>query len=148
MRASSSSSEIARARISCSLRLWKVRMGHVPSAGCHGHSLSFIVTSRKLRGNIIIRMARIAKPLARGLPMRFCTWLVTLLFPALLLLPLLPAADDKKSDDTGITWKKTVLDTKFRAEGVAVADVNKDGKLDVLAGEVWYERSEEHTSEL
>jgi hypothetical protein len=71
--------------------------------------------------------------------MRFCIRLVTLLFPVILLLPLLSAADDKKSDDTGITWKKTVLDTKFRAEGVAVADVNKDGKLDVLAGEVWYE---------
>jgi hypothetical protein len=52
---------------------------------------------------------------------------------------LLGAADDKKSDDTGITWKKTVLDKRFRAEGVAVADVNKDGKMDVLAGDVWYE---------
>jgi hypothetical protein len=40
---------------------------------------------------------------------------------------------------TKITWKKTVLDTKFRSEGVAVADVNKDGKMDVLNGEYWYE---------
>ena len=38
-----------------------------------------------------------------------------------------------------ITWKKTVLDRKFRSEGVAVADVNKDGKIDVLNGEYWYE---------
>ena len=38
-----------------------------------------------------------------------------------------------------ITWKKTVLDPKFRAEGVAVADVNNDGKKDVLVGEFWYE---------
>ncbi len=38
-----------------------------------------------------------------------------------------------------ITWKKTVLDTKFRSEGSAVADVNKDGKIDVLNGEYWYE---------
>jgi len=38
-----------------------------------------------------------------------------------------------------ITWKKTVLDPKFRSEGVAVADVNKDGKIDVLNGEYWYE---------
>jgi hypothetical protein len=52
----------------------------------------------------------------------------------------LPAADTAKDkDDTGITWKKTVIDKTFRAEGVAVADVNKDGKLDILIGEVWYE---------
>jgi hypothetical protein len=38
-----------------------------------------------------------------------------------------------------ISWKKTVLDRAFRSEGVAVADVNRDGKLDILAGEVWYE---------
>lgn len=42
-------------------------------------------------------------------------------------------------DPPAITWKKTVLDTKFRSEGVAVADVNKDGKTDVLVGEFWYE---------
>jgi len=34
---------------------------------------------------------------------------------------------------------RTVLDTAFRSEGVAVGDVNHDGRLDVLAGEVWYE---------
>ena len=38
-----------------------------------------------------------------------------------------------------ITWEKAVLDRTFRSEGVAVADVNKDGKLDVLVGELWYE---------
>jgi hypothetical protein len=38
-----------------------------------------------------------------------------------------------------MSWRKTVLDRAFRAEGVAVADVNRDGKLDILAGEVWYE---------
>jgi hypothetical protein len=48
--------------------------------------------------------------------------------------PLAEAADEVK-----ITWKKTVLDPRFRSEGVAVADVNKDGKADVLNGEYWYE---------
>jgi len=38
-----------------------------------------------------------------------------------------------------LKFKKIVLDTTFRSEGVAVADVNRDGKMDVLAGEVWYE---------
>lgn len=40
---------------------------------------------------------------------------------------------------TDPTWEKVVLDRKFRGEGVAVADANKDGKMDVLAGEWWYE---------
>ena len=38
-----------------------------------------------------------------------------------------------------ITWEKQVLDTKFRSEGVAVADVNQDGKKDILNGEYWYQ---------
>jgi len=53
------------------------------------------------------------------------------------LAPAAPRADEPK-----ITWKKTVLDTKFRSEGVAIADVNKDGKIDVLNGEYWYEAPE------
>jgi hypothetical protein len=69
--------------------------------------------------------------------MRATRWLLALLVPALALAAL-PAADDP-TPDTGITWKKTVLDKAFRSEGVAVADVNKDGKLDILNGEVWYE---------
>ena len=38
-----------------------------------------------------------------------------------------------------VRWKKYVLDTHFRAEGATVADVNQDGKKDVLAGNLWYE---------
>src|SRR5438105_2744087 len=37
-----------------------------------------------------------------------------------------------------ISFKKTVLDTKFRAEGVTVGDFNHDGKLDIAAGTVYY----------
>jgi hypothetical protein len=36
-------------------------------------------------------------------------------------------------------WERTVIDSKFRSEGVAIADVNKDSKLDVLIGDSWYE---------
>jgi hypothetical protein len=38
-----------------------------------------------------------------------------------------------------ISWRKQVLDRCFRSEGVTVADVNRDGRLDVIAGNVWYE---------
>jgi hypothetical protein len=38
-----------------------------------------------------------------------------------------------------ITWKKTVVDKKFHAEGVAVADVNHDGLPDIMVGDYWYE---------
>jgi hypothetical protein len=40
---------------------------------------------------------------------------------------------------TSVSWKKTTVDRAFRAEGVAVADVNKDGSMDILVGDVWYE---------
>src|SRR5437870_13901168 len=33
-----------------------------------------------------------------------------------------------------ISFKKTEIDREFRSEGVAVADVNHDGKPDILAG--------------
>jgi hypothetical protein len=51
--------------------------------------------------------------------------------------------DDKPRGKTKpapvITWKKTVVDRAFRSEGVAVADVNQDGKMDIIVGDVWYE---------
>ena len=37
-----------------------------------------------------------------------------------------------------VRFKKIVVDETFRSEGVAVGDVNHDGKIDVLAGDVWY----------
>ena len=38
-----------------------------------------------------------------------------------------------------IRFKKTVLSSTFISEGVTVADVNNDGKKDVLAGAWWFE---------
>jgi hypothetical protein len=61
---------------------------------------------------------------------------------ACLTLAALPAADEKKlapATADSISFKKTVLDRAFRSEGVAIGDVNKDGKMDILNGEVWFE---------
>src|SRR5262249_15973571 len=38
-----------------------------------------------------------------------------------------------------VSFKKITLDREFRSEGVAVADVNHDGRTDVIAGNLWYE---------
>src|SRR4051795_12796236 len=69
--------------------------------------------------------------------MKTSVWSIAPLLPLTLALTVLPAADEKKAAD--ITWKKTVLDKVFRSEGVAADDVNRDGKVDVLTGEMWYE---------
>jgi hypothetical protein len=75
--------------------------------------------------------------------MRLRFWLPALVLPVPLfaILSALPAADavPTAAPADAITWKKTVLDPVFRSEGVAVADVNKDGKMDVINGEAWYE---------
>jgi hypothetical protein len=38
-----------------------------------------------------------------------------------------------------VSFRKIVVDEAFRSEGVAVADVNHDGKLDIMVGDLWYE---------
>ncbi len=70
--------------------------------------------------------------------MRSRLWLSLLLLP-LAVLPAVPADKGKGTPADQITWKKIVVDTKFRSEGVAIADVNKDGKMDVVTGEWWFE---------
>lgn len=45
----------------------------------------------------------------------------------------------RQSHAAPISWKKIVVDDTFRSEGSAVADVNKDGKADILVGDLWYE---------
>jgi hypothetical protein len=59
--------------------------------------------------------------------------------PLSLLALIVFASSSFAADSPVITWKKTVIDPRFRSEGVAVADVNKDGKMDILNGEYWYE---------
>jgi hypothetical protein len=52
---------------------------------------------------------------------------------------LLGASASSAEDAASISWKRTQLDKTFRSEGVAIADLNKDGKMDIIAGDVWYE---------
>jgi hypothetical protein len=65
--------------------------------------------------------------------------LLLLLLSALVILPAATGKDEPNKSAPAITWKKTILDPVFRSEGVAIADVNRDGKMDVLNGEAWYE---------
>jgi len=48
-------------------------------------------------------------------------------------------AQKSQPASSNISWKRTTVDSVFRSEGVAVADFNKDGKLDIFTGDVWYE---------
>ncbi len=56
---------------------------------------------------------------------------------SLLLVVALGQVSD--AENPSIRFQKTRLDGKFRSEGVAVGDFNRDGKLDIAAGYVWYE---------
>ena len=38
-----------------------------------------------------------------------------------------------------VKFKKIKVDDLFRSEGVAIGDVNKDGKNDLCVGDLWYE---------
>jgi hypothetical protein len=62
-----------------------------------------------------------------------------LLLPAAALLLAARAPHAAGREAREVRWKKTILDRQFRAEGAAAADVNRDGKVDVIAGSFWYE---------
>ncbi|MES2657609.1 MAG: VCBS repeat-containing protein [Verrucomicrobiota bacterium] len=52
---------------------------------------------------------------------------------ALLLTSLLPTVAF-----ADVSWVSKQLDDKFYSEGGAIADINKDGKADVISGPFWY----------
>jgi hypothetical protein len=66
-------------------------------------------------------------------------WLTKVLITLALAATFLPHLPAQEKAAGRVAWKKTVVDKVFRSEGVAVADVNKDGKPDLIVGDVWYE---------
>lgn len=76
---------------------------------------------------------------------RFGWLLPTLLLPWTILGFDAEAQVPKTGKPAKISWKKIVIDRTFRSEGVAVADVDKDGKTDILVGDCWYEAPKDPT---
>jgi hypothetical protein len=68
------------------------------------------------------------------------TALLAIAAPAFSAVPV-RSAEGKAAPRSGdqVAFKKIVIDPEFRSEGVAVADINRNGKLDIMAGNFWYE---------
>ena len=58
--------------------------------------------------------------------------LIFILVISVILCNIPVAADE-------VRFEKIIVDRTFRSEGVAVGDINHDGRLDIFAGDVWYE---------
>ncbi len=61
------------------------------------------------------------------------------LWTLFMFLGCITAYGQTRPVDVSSNFKKTTLTRDFISEGVAVADLNKDGKLDIVAGYYWFE---------
>ncbi len=58
---------------------------------------------------------------------------------SLVVLACLVLVGARRLHADDVRWQRINLDKTFRSEGVAAFDVNHDGQVDVVAGDVWYE---------
>ncbi len=73
-------------------------------------------------------------------PIRFSTLvLIVGLLPSGIGHAAEPAGSETPGGPAPVTFRKVRLTDEFWAEGVAVADVNRDGHKDVISGPYWYE---------
>ncbi len=69
---------------------------------------------------------------------RFRYYCVTLLVILIITGSYLANAQVVKNE-SAVKYKKYIICSKFVSEGVAVGDVNNNGKNDILAGDYWFE---------
>jgi hypothetical protein len=70
--------------------------------------------------------------------MRRITLLGIFIFTFSIVFGCSPNRKNKNTTPEEVKFKKYLLDSRFRSEAAATGDVNKDGKIDVMSGEVWY----------